>query len=96
MHYELNSSFSITGYWIHIDENGDAEGNYSLLALDTVHETKGLYPIGVFQRHGQFLPRLILQKKISWPNDVIPKDSPICGFEVPISSKIGGKRLKNC
>ena len=75
--------FSITGYWIHIDENGDAEGNYSLLALDTIHETKGLYPIGVFQRNGQFLPRLILQKKVSWPNNVIPKDSPICGFEVP-------------
>ena len=30
------------GYTIFMDENGDAQGNYTLLALDTKHEIKGM------------------------------------------------------
>ena len=40
------------GYTVYMDENGDAEGNYTLIARKPTpfapHEF-GLYPIGVFQ-----------------------------------------------
>lgn len=40
-------------YMVYIDENGDAEGNYTLLARKPHHaipESYGLYPVGVFTR----------------------------------------------
>lgn len=38
---------------VYIDENGDAEGNYTLLARKPHHEipqSYGLYPVGLFTR----------------------------------------------
>ena len=32
---------SAMGYMVHMDENGDAEGNYTLVTLDTVNNTIG-------------------------------------------------------
>ena len=46
-------SMFISRYMVYIDENGDAEGNYSVLALKrhpfnvTEH---GLYPVAMFNR----------------------------------------------
>ena len=39
------------GYMVNIDENGDAEGNYSLIGRKLKSNTTnkyGIYPIGVF------------------------------------------------
>ena len=30
------------GYTIFMDENGDAQGNYTLLAINTKHDVKGM------------------------------------------------------
>jgi atrial natriuretic peptide receptor A len=38
-------------YMVYMDQNGDAEGNYTLLARKSHHifpQQYGLYPIGVF------------------------------------------------
>ena len=37
------------GYMVYMDENGDAEGNYTLIAWKMVDSKYGLYPIGMFQ-----------------------------------------------
>lgn len=37
------------GYMVYMDENGDAEGNYTLIARKEKNSTYGLYPIGIFQ-----------------------------------------------
>lgn len=47
-------------YLVHIDENGDAAGNYTLLSLKNVMKNDsieyGLYPIGTFAPNGFQLP----------------------------------------
>lgn len=42
------------GYMVYMDDNGDAEGNYTLIARKPVPGVRGeygLYPVGVFQLH---------------------------------------------
>lgn len=43
------------GYMVYMDENGDAEGNYTLIARQHVPGSLpgdyGLFPVGVFQLH---------------------------------------------
>ena len=43
------------GYMVYMDENGDAEGNYTLIARKPVPGSSpgdyGLFPVGVFQLH---------------------------------------------
>ena len=53
------------GYEVFMDSNGDAEGNYSLLALGSDDETGslGLFPVGSFQIDGTKLPQLKLKRK---------------------------------
>ncbi|KAL0109405.1 hypothetical protein PUN28_014464 [Cardiocondyla obscurior] len=74
---------SAMGYMVYMDENGDAEGNYTLIALD-YQPTKGygLYPIGYFSGKNQRtnLPKLQLIKKISWIGDGPPIAEPYCGY----------------
>ena len=36
------------GYMVYMDENGDAEGNYTLIARKKRDKHYGLYPVGVF------------------------------------------------
>ncbi|XP_011686974.1 PREDICTED: guanylate cyclase 32E isoform X2 [Wasmannia auropunctata] len=75
---------SAMGYMIYMDENGDAEGNYTLIALD--HRPVrgyGLYPIGYFvgKEQGTNLPKLQLNKEISWIGDQGPPVAePYCGY----------------
>ena len=39
----------LSRYMVYMDENGDAEGNYTLIALDNrFPERSGLYPIAHF------------------------------------------------
>ena len=40
------------GYYVHMDENGDAEGNYTLIARKEIPGTSGkygLFPVAIFQ-----------------------------------------------
>ncbi|XP_015431472.1 PREDICTED: guanylate cyclase 32E [Dufourea novaeangliae] len=74
---------SAMGYMVYMDENGDAEGNYTLIALDN-RPTKGhgLYPIAYFvgKENGTNLPKLRLTREISWIGDGPPIAEPHCGY----------------
>ncbi|XP_043253868.1 guanylate cyclase 32E [Colletes gigas] len=74
---------SAMGYMVYMDENGDAEGNYTLIALDN-RPTKGhgLYPIAYFvgKENGTNLPKLRLTREISWIGDGPPIAEPYCGY----------------
>lgn len=47
---------SATGHETKMDENGDAEGNFTLLALKSRNGEFGLYPVGFFMRSTAQLP----------------------------------------
>ncbi|CAK9821911.1 Guanylate cyclase 32E [Anthophora retusa] len=74
---------SAMGYMVYMDENGDAEGNYTLIALDN-RPTKGhgLYPIAYFvgKENGTNLPKLRLTRDISWIGGGPPIAEPHCGY----------------
>ncbi|XP_017767017.1 PREDICTED: guanylate cyclase 32E-like [Eufriesea mexicana] len=74
---------SAMGYMVYMDENGDAEGNYTLIALDN-RPTKGhgLYPIAYFvgKENGTNLPKLRLTRDIRWIGDGPPIAEPRCGY----------------
>ncbi|XP_015172076.1 PREDICTED: guanylate cyclase 32E isoform X2 [Polistes dominula] len=74
---------SAMGYMVYMDENGDAEGNYTLIAFDN-HTSKGygLYPIAYFvgKEKGTNLPKLRLIREISWVGDGPPISEPYCGY----------------
>ncbi|XP_022252245.1 guanylate cyclase 32E-like [Limulus polyphemus] len=70
-----------------IDENGDAEGNFALLALldnptrKDAENTKTMQPVGRFTYQGAHgLPRLLLEKQIDWIAGAPPAGEPMCGF----------------
>ncbi|XP_024942197.1 guanylate cyclase 32E [Cephus cinctus] len=75
--------YSAMGYMVYMDENGDAEGNYTVIALDN-HPPKGhgLYPIGYFvgKERSTSLPKLQLTKNISWIGSGPPIAEPHCGY----------------
>ncbi|PSN49480.1 Receptor-type guanylate cyclase Gyc76C [Blattella germanica] len=61
---------SAMGYMVYMDENGDAEGNYTLLARQPHHlypQEYGLYPVGIFT-HSQDDSVL---NKVSYLNSLI-------------------------
>ena len=67
---------------VYMDENGDAEGNYTLVALKGQN---GLFPVGSFQLNDSnysSLPVVHIQDEISWSNGEPPRDGPLCGFQV--------------
>ena len=41
--------FLMSRYWVHMDEQGDAEGNYTLLSIDP-SRPPGLYPLAVLHK----------------------------------------------
>ncbi|XP_035734350.1 guanylate cyclase 32E-like isoform X1 [Vespa mandarinia] len=74
---------SAMGYMVYMDENGDAEGNYTLIALDNqADKGYGLYPIAYFvgKEEGSNLPKLRLIREISWVGDGPPISEPYCGY----------------
>ncbi|XP_048576040.1 atrial natriuretic peptide receptor 1-like isoform X3 [Nematostella vectensis] len=89
------SFYSIQGYDIHIDRNGDAEYNLTLLNFrwaprpgrpDTaVMEETADFHIVVNNDTNESSPDLVFRSNMSilWPSglDVPPKDRPECGFE---------------
>ncbi|XP_059481353.1 guanylate cyclase 32E-like isoform X2 [Neocloeon triangulifer] len=74
---------SAMGYVGRMDENGDAEGNYTLLTTRPHHKTPGdfgLYPAGTFLLSGGGWPDLHLTSEIDWPLGKPPLAEPECGF----------------
>ena len=78
---------SAMGYKVFMDENGDAEGNYTLLGKKPLPGDKfGLVPVGSFylshdgEDHEPGLPVLGLHHAIPWPAGRPPGDQPACGF----------------
>ena len=92
---ERKRYLSVTGAWMNIDENGDVEGNYTLLArrrtLDTI-SFKGLnnsqrpshvmLPVGNFE-YEEAMNRTALKVHgfIDWPSGDPPLVEPPCGFD---------------
>ncbi|RWS11161.1 guanylate cyclase 32E-like protein, partial [Dinothrombium tinctorium] len=77
---------SAMGYMVFMDENGDAEGNYTLITRKKRHgenSMSGLYPVGIFEMpaNSSHLPVLNLFDSIDWINGLPPSDEPICGFD---------------
>ena len=86
---------SMQGFDMRIDENGDAEGNYTLLALQEVdpvlnNSNPDYYPLrealtitADFVAHSNptDLPQLRFQQQIRWPTGRPPLDEPACGFD---------------
>ncbi|XP_077490931.1 guanylate cyclase 32E [Amblyomma americanum] len=84
-HMRGRSYQSAMGYMVRMDDNGDAEGNYTLIARKTTGQADGafgLFPVGVFELsgNGSTLPVLRLFDTIEWIKDVPPRDEPPCGF----------------
>ncbi|KAI1292246.1 Guanylate cyclase 32E [Halotydeus destructor] len=83
---------SAMGYMVYMDENGDAEGNYTLIARKSrtfkagnvvSPGSLGLFPIGLLQMapNSSQLPMLHLWDSVDWIGPGPPLDSPKCGFE---------------
>lgn len=82
----LNHKYkSILGFDQQIDENGDAEGSYTLLSFA---EGRGMFKVASFISEDcpnwthclpkfQYLPG----QKIEWPDSIVPPDEPPCGFD---------------
>ncbi|KAI1301287.1 Guanylate cyclase 32E [Halotydeus destructor] len=70
---------SILGFSTAIDEDGEAEGNYTLLSWQSIGE--GMQPVGTFEHTANdSLPTLVVNRKIHWINGDVPDDEPPCGF----------------
>ncbi|KAJ8974726.1 hypothetical protein NQ317_000392 [Molorchus minor] len=91
----INRSYhSIQGYDVFIDGNGDAEGNFTVVALLDDKEMNGtlrmsMQPVGYFQyqsngsNKGSALPEfkyLDLDRPIQWVGGKLPRAEPQCGF----------------
>ncbi|KAH8378938.1 hypothetical protein KR009_002164 [Drosophila setifemur] len=83
---------SAMGYHVYIDENGDAAGNYTVLARGKVRNGRnqtvmGLRPVGTFSHRNsslsstsEALPDLKLFSAIDWVGGSQPAAAPRCGF----------------
>ncbi|KAL4719740.1 hypothetical protein ACJJTC_014044, partial [Scirpophaga incertulas] len=67
---------SVMGYWVHMDENGDAEGNYTLLSVDPTRPP-GIYPLAVLHKSS---PEVRFLRELKWPGGRVPLSEPPCGF----------------
>ncbi|XP_058835407.1 guanylate cyclase 32E [Topomyia yanbarensis] len=77
---------SAMGYLIHIDENGDATGNYTILARKPIPSTSsereyGLVPVGRFSTpNANQATDIKLFDTIEWVGSGPPIAEPLCGF----------------
>ncbi|XP_076366170.1 guanylate cyclase 32E-like [Tachypleus tridentatus] len=77
---------SAMGYMVYMDENGDAEGNYTVVArkpLPGVPGEFGIFRVGMFMlpENSSGFPVLYLEDTVDWVGDGPPKDGPECGFQ---------------
>ncbi|XP_077283133.1 guanylate cyclase 32E [Arctopsyche grandis] len=74
---------SAMGYMAYMDDNGDAEGNYTLIGLMKSSDSFGLFPMGTLtrkQHNDSALPELKLIHEIKWRGNGPPISEPVCGF----------------
>ncbi|VDK69516.1 unnamed protein product [Litomosoides sigmodontis] len=84
---------SIQGFDMHINSNGDAQGNYTLLSLQEVDpvldvDNPDYYPLNYglaisadfVHDFTSDLPLLRFKRDIQWPTGFAPRDEPVCGF----------------
>ncbi|XP_044272562.1 guanylate cyclase 32E [Tribolium madens] len=93
----VNRSYhSIQGYDVFIDGNGDAEGNFTVVALLDDQEMNGtlrmsMQPVGYFQykSNGSNVPSALpvrefryldVDRPIQWVGGKLPRAEPLCGF----------------
>lgn len=86
---------SVTGSWIQIDENGEVEGNYTVLSIQekpanlslrcrdpSLQITKVMLPVATFQHsNDRKEPVFTLRRPIKWISGSAPPDEPPCGFD---------------
>ncbi|XP_037940750.1 receptor-type guanylate cyclase Gyc76C-like [Teleopsis dalmanni] len=89
---------SVTGATIKIDQNGDSEGNFSVLAYkpykhffrDNLSCNYHMVPVAYFQQ-GEDIPEYKLingSVRVDWPSGGdCPNDQPICGFANELCKK---------
>ncbi|XP_064635782.1 guanylate cyclase 32E-like [Lineus longissimus] len=82
---------SIQGFDVHIDENGDAEGNYTVIAFAHINGSAAMLPVGQFKATGgeTQLPEFSLRRgsKIMWLGNKKPEAVPECGYHGEICLK---------
>ncbi|XP_076309160.1 guanylate cyclase 32E-like isoform X2 [Tachypleus tridentatus] len=76
---------SAMGYMVYMDENGDTEGNYTVIArkpLPGIPEEYGIFRVGLFMlpENRSGIPMLYLDDIVDWVGNGPPKDEPDCGF----------------
>ncbi|XP_022917688.1 guanylate cyclase 32E [Onthophagus taurus] len=75
---------SAMGYMVNMDENADAEGNYTVIARKRFENSGmyGLFPVGIFAlpNGNDKLPILRLFSEIDWVAKKPPIAIPKCGF----------------
>ncbi|ELU09058.1 hypothetical protein CAPTEDRAFT_121651 [Capitella teleta] len=84
-HMKGSTYKSAMGYMNHIDENGDSQGNFTLLARKRGEDDQwGLHPVGIFliNQNDTTIPVNLsfLAETINWVGGTQPVDEPPCGF----------------
>ncbi|XP_057366529.1 receptor-type guanylate cyclase Gyc76C-like [Daphnia carinata] len=101
---------SVTGASIRIDDNGDSEGNYTVLAVKFSNVSRAIavskmvpstfychyemVPVGRFDYTNSTTPKFTLTDKISWVGQRAPMDEPPCGYGNEKCSD-GDRRLRD-
>jgi guanylate cyclase len=90
---------SITGATMKLDDNGDSEGNFSVLAFQQVTNNKHVYgnfacsyqmrPVGQFFQQWDDFPeyKIYTNTQIIWAGSDKPNDEPSCGFNNELCPK---------
>ncbi|KHJ47399.1 adenylate/guanylate cyclase catalytic domain protein [Trichuris suis] len=78
---------SMQGFEMEINENGDAEGNFTLLTRQPMDNSNfnlsyGLIPSAYFIEINETLPGLLFKPhlQVDWIDGKLPEDEPPCGF----------------
>ncbi|XP_035232543.1 guanylate cyclase 32E-like [Stegodyphus dumicola] len=74
---------SILGFSVMIDDQGDAEGNFTVMALvdgENASQPR-MRPVARFTHQGSNdLPLLRMEREINWISGDPPRSEPVCGF----------------
>lgn len=63
-----------------MDQNGEADGNYTLLAMQVINDSIEMKIVGSFQQTDHEIPVLNLVDKLNFYGNGPPKSEPDCGF----------------
>ncbi|KAK0058075.1 guanylate cyclase 32E, partial [Biomphalaria pfeifferi] len=73
---------SIQGHMVYLDDNGDAEANYTVIALQPMNNSygHGLKPVGRFIRSIKDRKLVNFLMDVDVFGDNVPLDEPLCGY----------------